>query len=61
MKMEIVYQETKDGERKLELWDSGRRICVCEGLERWSKMTIERMVDAYNGKGAGLNGEGRIA
>lgn len=47
--MEIVYQETKDGERQIELWDRGRRICVCEKLERWSQMTIERMVAAYNG------------
>ena len=50
--MEIVFQETKDGERQLELWENGRRICVCEKLERRSKMVIERMVEAYNGRAA---------
>lgn len=48
--MEIIFQETKDGERQIELWENGRRICVCEKLERWSQMTIERMVEAYNGR-----------
>ena len=48
--MEIVFQETKDGERQIELWENGRRICVCEKLEWWSQMTIERMLAAYNGR-----------
>lgn len=46
--MEIVYQETKDGERQLELWDRGELVCACKNVKQ--QRAIEQMVNAYNGK-----------
>lgn len=44
--MEIVYQETKDGERQLEIWNGGGKVCTCTDVA--DNRAIEAMVSAMN-------------
>lgn len=44
--MEIVFQETKDGERQLELWDAGGKVCTMTDVADLRK--IEAIVDIVN-------------
>ena len=44
--MEIVYQETKDGERRLELWDADGKVCTVTDVADVCK--IEAIVEVVN-------------
>ena len=46
--MEVVYQETKDGERQLEIWNGGKKVCTCVDVA--DQRAIEAMVSAMNGR-----------
>lgn len=40
MKMEIVFKEEPDGERKIELWEGHKRICVCEKVSDQRRLEL---------------------
>ncbi len=44
--MEVVYQETKDGERQLELWDESGKVCTCTDVADVCK--IEAIAEVVN-------------
>ena len=44
--MEIVYQETNDGERQLELWENGTKVCTCVDVA--DTRQIKGIVNAVN-------------
>lgn len=44
--MEIVFKETKDGERQLELWDADGKVCTMTDVADLRK--IEAITDIVN-------------